>query len=295
MQRKNQSFAPRLRALDKQTIVPFHGGYLKTFERACCARSRTPEAVLETLGLKPAPFLQSLKSACGPNALQLKLVCDYFDITVESFLTGFIDVNWIANPRLPEKYYFSAGSKFRTSLPILDYVRKHQGPAFLNSILRTLKIPQSLLDQPDEKVSISLLSDLLKFLSLRGFTQDDFVRIGWHSVAISENAEIGKLYHGLSERQVFEKLFDEVIFKYEENFDYQIVRSAPNEIQVRVEARIARIEDFQSNCIDNLFVSHYRVGACAAQIKHAGFPIPATQLISSLHAGDDQEEFRAVW
>ncbi len=276
-------------------IIPFHSAYLKTFERACEAKQISPQELLAYLGMKRDGFINSLKRVSGPNLIELKQVCDYFDITIESFLTGFIDQNWISNPTLPEKYRFSAGSKFRTSMGILDYARRKQGDAFLQSILRTLKIPASFLENPNERVSILLLSDILKFLASRGFTYDDFVRMGWHSVSINANVAIGEKLKGLSPSAVFEKLFTEVILEYEENFDYQIVGSNSNSIQVRASPNRARVEDFKTDLIDNLFVSYYRHGACAAHLKPAGHDIAHSEFVSSIHLGHGEEEFRLSW
>jgi hypothetical protein len=178
---------------------------------------------------------------------------------------------------------------------VLDFARKKKGDVLLASILWNLKIPSEFLSRPDEKVSITLLSDILKFLFERGFTFHDFVQMGWHSVSINENQEIGKNFHGLSERQVFEKLFDEVILKYEENFDYRIVQAGSDFVKVQPRPKEVRIEDFKSEQIDNLFVSFYRHGACAAHLKHAGHEIARSEFLSSTHLGASAEEFILSW
>lgn len=269
--------------------------YLNTFYRACSSRAVDPKDVLTSLSINPDHFIRTLESNEGPSVPELRAICGYFEITPEAFITGFIDQAWISSRNLPSRYKFSAGSKFRTSLAVLDYVKQRGGDEFLQHILRTLKIPSELLSCPDEKVSINLLSDILNLLSQRGFQKNDFLKMGWHSAAIQENAIIGKDFIGLSQKEVFEKLFNETILRYEENFNYEIVRSSNESIQVRTSAKDCRIEDFCDSKIDNIHVAFYRQGACGAHLKFAGYPIAKSELISSKHLGGSSDEFRLSW
>ena len=79
----------------------------KTFERACDARQVDPTDVVRSLEIKPKQLFRELRHTRGPSLTHIERICDYFEITVDSFLTGFIDTDWISHPKLPEKYHFS--------------------------------------------------------------------------------------------------------------------------------------------------------------------------------------------
>ncbi|MBL6991187.1 MAG: hypothetical protein ISR65_15490 [Bacteriovoracaceae bacterium] len=224
-------------------------------------------------------------------------ICDYFEITIEDFLTGNLDYEWIKNPILPAIYQQSLGSTVRTSLPALRYAQLLGGPAYKSFILKKLKVPKDFIANPDTKVSIKLLSDILAtMVARRSFSYHDFIKMGHNIFTIKENRSFAKYFaNATSEMDLFEKLFNEYIVKYETNFNYTIAKKRACSIVVEVTTRDERAEEFQSHIIDNFYVSLYRHSTCAAHLYYIR-PTPAqTKVLTTVHQGDATESFEIFW
>lgn len=219
-------------------------------------------------------------------------IAHHFQLTVEEFLYGEVNRQWIVQPQLGQRFLFSAGSKVRNILSVLQYVRQNYGENLYQYVLSKLKVPRGLLLQTDQVVSINLLSDVLELLANRGIPPYEFKQMGFASVEMSHNSILKKEFVGLkSAEQALQKLFDEVIYHYEKNFEYKMVSKKENSIVVEVIARPERMEDFKSKCIDNSWVQLYRQGAIAGHLKWVGCQSVHTQTVSSFHMGDVQEKF----
>ncbi len=226
----------------------------------------------------------------------LDKIADFFELTIDELVFQEIDEEWIKNPQIQPKYFKSRGSKFRTSLPAFKYVREVYGEKFFQFVRKKLQIPSSQMKNYEQEVSLELLNDLLSILSQTGVRQNEFWNMGQMITKISENSEIKSGFENCANPfKVFELLFDEVILRYEKNFNYKIRRKFKDGIEVEVNAKDERKEEFHSHVIDNHYVSQFRHSACAAHLNYINVNDFKTWFKNSVHQGDQKEVFEIRW
>lgn len=244
---------------------------------------------------KEASFSDSELDDLKKNSVQpltIMKLSKYFNITASDFINDQIDYNWLREPTLPEKYTLSRGSRVRTSLPPLNYVRNVIGEKSFNHILNKLKIPRQILQSPDTEVSISLLVDILTEAYELGMSDSAFYMMGYEIIKLSENESLVKGYQGLNKpNQVLEKLFEETMQKFETNFNYKIESLTATSINVEVTAKEIRQEELKSYIIDSPFVSAYRQGGCVGFIQEFCPGFTRAKTLSSVHQGDLTDRF----
>lgn len=244
---------------------------------------------------KEASFTDSELDDLKKNSIQpftIMKLSKYFNITASDFIHDRIDFDWLKAPSLPEKYTLSRGSRIRTSLPPLNYIRNVIGEKSFNHILNKLKIPRQILQSPDSEVSIALLVDILTEAHELGMSDSAFYMMGYEIIKLNENKSLVEGYQELATpSQVLEKLFEETMQKFETNFNYKIESLTASTINVEVTAKEIRQEELKTHIIDTPFVSAYRQGGCVGFIQEfcAGFTRART--LSSVHQGDATDRF----
>lgn len=244
--------------------------------------------------LDESEYLGSLKSNHSADYKDLVVLSEKFDVSLDDLIHGKIDYDWIRNPKLPDKYTMSRGSKVRTSLVPLDFVKRFYGDDFYNFVRRSLKIPKESLECPDYEISVELLTDILDLLKSSGIDEKDFHAIGHHLTEIEENKEISQEFSGITKpKDVFEKLFNEVIKRYEKNFDYKIVSSARRNLRVEVTQKEELSDTIKKNLVNHPSMRQYRASACAAHLKFSGLGDAVGSIVPSLNP--NTERFYLSW
>lgn len=244
---------------------------------------------------KEASFSDSELDDLKKNSVQpltIMKLSKYFNITASDFINDRIDYNWLREPTLPEKYTLSRGSRVRTSLPPLNYIRNVIGEKSFSHILNKLKIPRQILQSPDTEVSISLLVDILTEAHELGMSDSAFYLMGYEIIKLNENKSLVEGYQGLNKPiQILEKLFEETMQKFETNFNYKIESLTATTINVEVTAKEIRQEELKSSIIDTPFVNAYRQGGCVGFIQEFCPGFTRAKTLSSVHQGDLTDRF----
>lgn len=244
---------------------------------------------------KEASFQDSELDDLKNNTVQpltIMKLSKYFNITATDFINDSIDYGWLRKPTLPEKYVQSRGSRFRTSLPPLNYIRNVIGEKSFNHILNKLKIPREILLKPDTEVSITLLVDILTEAHELGLSESVFYMMGYEIIKLNENKALLEGFEDLARPgQVLEKLFEETMRKFETNFNYKIESLTASTINVEVTAKEIRQEELKTHIIDSPLVSAYRQGGCAGFVQEFCPGFTRAKTLSSVHQGDATDRF----
>lgn len=249
----------------------------------------------------PDTFSKEVDLARQMPAKTLRKIADRFDITLEALISGAVDPLWIRQTYekrqvLPNRYRFAAGSKFRTSLPIFSYLSTNWGQPFLRSLMRELRVPYGMLEVPDQNVSIRLLNDVLELLMRRGFDRSDFREMGYQVSRIPANSKMKNAYRtSRNSLEVFDRLCNEVIRRYERNFNYVLVQSSSQGVKMRVTATSEMQEVFKGNRIDSPNVCLYREGALAAQPEFIQEGRSYSCKVACVHQGDSACLYEFEW
>jgi hypothetical protein len=198
--------------------------------------------------------------------------------------------------KLPEKYKASEGSKFRTSLPILNYIKHQYGENVMHQLRRELKIPKQMFKNADTITNIKLLEDILETLFARGLDQNEITKLAPFVSDLKENTKVKQLCHELNgPNEMFEYLCQELTPFYDLNFNYEIQEIGEKTIKITTNALENRIEEFKTNIIDSPLVMLYRSIVATSHLRHLDIFNYSTKVLKTVHQGDEKEVFEITW
>lgn len=267
---------------------------LKLFEFICTVSENDPTEVCKKIKLKSRQVIDLESNLICPNVSEK--ICDFFEITPEEFISFDVNLDWIKEKKLPGKYFNSLGSTIRTSLPPLTYIRDKFGEKCFQYFLRKLRISQDILKNPSLEISKELLADIMNLASDLGLASSDFFMMGQQITKIYENKELMQGFKEIARPdKILEKLFSEIMIKYESNFDYRIIGLTSSSIKVEVEAKELRRSELHKEIIDNSFVNLYRQGGCVAHVQDFCKGIAWVKNLASVHHGASVDQFEIVY
>jgi hypothetical protein len=251
---------------------------------------------LENLEVSRLYFEKQIADPMGPGLGFLRKVADTFEITIEDIIRGNVDPEWIRKPELASNFVAVEGSRFRTSLPVLQWLANEYGQTLSKNLLRNLKVPQSLMRQPDQPVKLRLLCSLLRAAAARGVPEQALFEMGVDAFKIPENESVRqKLSSMRNPEEVYEWFFGEAIVQFETNYDYRIHRLRPDSVILELEPKEGRIQENGASVTSDRLLSVYRWGVAAGLIRWIGRSVANVAPVR--FAGDDSsfERFELTW
>jgi hypothetical protein len=252
------------------------------------------------LGMSPTEFHENLARPEGPELKVLDLLTDRLNLPLDSLFHGVMDIKsakrWIKGDfRLPERYCTPAGSRVRTALPILEYLRSFWGERAYRSVFRELGVHENALSNPDALVSIRLVDDVCSLLAARGFGASDFVNMGQHVTAISANDPLRVIFSNARNIPEVYELAEEYASKYDVNFNYRVVRAKPGLLQFACSPKPEMADAFKTNIFQSRSLQLYRVGAIMGQPKYIGQKPPRIDEIQNIFDGAVEDIYSIAW
>lgn len=179
---------------------------------------------------------------------------------------------------------------------MIRWIEKHYGRAPTVSLMRSLRIPQQAMRDPDQPVRLRLLGTLLRAARARGLADSSIFEMGLGAVDISENTGIYALLAGQrTPERVYECFFTEVIGRFESNYDYRIEKSDSGSITLRVRPREQRILENGFDIAADRSISIYRWGVTAGLLKTLGRPAAAATPLRYVDEQSREELVRFEW
>jgi hypothetical protein len=253
------------------------------------------------VGLSPDVLWKELRLDRSARVEVVSLVAEELDVTLDALIFKRVDLAKLllryqgATP-LPERYKVGASGTIRTSLPALNYVRKHKGERLYRYLLRKLDLTEKLLRDPDVHVSIRLLNDIFALLHERGFEESDFFRMGCELVKVPENNRIAKEFACMkSYAKVFEFTFENSARLYEKNFEYRIVKAKPSSMVIEVRPWAELVDALKTPVVDTRFTAVYRQGISAFHPLFSGMRPASIHEHGCVHLGDDAMRYELRW
>jgi hypothetical protein len=181
-------------------------------------------------------------------------------------------------------------------MAVLHWIEKTYGKKAASSLMRTLRIPCSMLNNPDEPVRLRLLARLLHAARARGIGDSSIFEMGLGALTISENTPISRaLAHIKKPEEAYECFFTELIPKFESNYDYKIEKSNSDSIILRIQPREQRIEENGLAVVSDSSVSLYRWGVAAGTLKAIGYPSATATPIQRIDSDRPYEIIKLEW
>lgn len=254
------------------------------------------ETLAERLEFSKKAITEECKAHQGPSLGTLKKVSDYFEISVDDLIDNRIDEEWVKKPTLARKFQAEAGSRFRTSSAVIHWLENQYGRAPTSSLMRSLRIPEKTMFDPDRPVRLGLLGTLLKAARARGLSDSSIFEMGLGAVDISENEWIHELLSKTeTPRNLYENLFSGPIQRFESNYEYRIEKCESGSITLRIRPFEERIRENGFDIMADRSVAIYRWGVAAGLLKAIGRGSATVTPIHFLGPDSKDEMVRLNW
>jgi hypothetical protein len=251
---------------------------------------------LDNLEVSRPDFEKQIGNPRGPGLGLLRKVADSFEITVDDIVCGKLDAEWIRNPQLANDFVAGDGSRFRTSLPVLQWLGKEYGQSLSKNLLRSLKVPEHFMRQPNQPVKLRLLCSLLRAAAARGVPEQAFFEMGVDAFEIPENELVRrKLAAMRNPQEIYEWFFGEAIVQFETNYDYRIRKSRPDSVILELKPKEGRIQENGANVTSDRLLSIYRWGIAAGLIRWIGRSVASVSPIHFAGSDSSSEMFELTW
>jgi hypothetical protein len=223
------------------------------------------------------------------SLLELSKFSEVLNVSLEAILTHKVDYGFLkkflddqAQDVLPEQYSFSALSKRRTIVNILDYIRKDRGTREVLFLLRYFQLTPKHFKDPEKTINNNFIVDLLKLCREQNYTNEEIIKMGKESYnSNSRNALGGILCDSNDMIELFEKIFIKHINLFDLNFDYQLLKLNNNECNLRVKAKADVCEQLNKKIIGSNNLDFYKQGVISTFSNYIGLPDAKVQLVRS--------------
>lgn len=270
--------------------------WLGRFERLANLREETLDQLLDQLELDRQHIRSSCESANGPDWMILRRIADYFEITLDDLIDNRIDEEWVRAPKLHENFLAEAGSRLRTSLPVIRWIEKHYGAFATTSLLRSLRIPRDTFQNPNQPVKLRLLCSLLRAVKARGVDDASLFDMGTTAITLEENRPFRELLaESRTPVELYDRFIGELLPRFESNYDYRLVQRSSHSVTVEIIARPECIaENGQSTTFDHS-LSTYRWGVAAGLVQALGRPAARMTPVGRGTSSNPTEWIRLEW
>lgn len=189
----------------------------------------------EYMHLTPKDCKRVMDGHTPLSAMSLYHLSERLSLDPQVFETGKIDYVALIQAFSGNRSYINpihqiaASSRKFTAVNTLNFVEKFRGSRIRVAANRHFQIHEDFWsdwqDSNSERINIRMLSELWAFLRMRGFKEEDFRAIGFHSFFTYKNTHIGKALSSFHHpRSSYECLFGSLIENFEENHIYKIIR-----------------------------------------------------------------------
>lgn len=192
---------------------------------------------------------------------------------------------------IPKRYSTSAYSSRMTSHSILLNLT----PETRNDAINFLQIEDSFFYSQDNitnKISTIINSDLLKYLvECHLFQIQDIYKLGQMSGFYNLNRPFGQSFKGLSLRESFEKVINEIVNHFETSFKYELVSLTYNKAIIRKHFSEKMKEQLNQKSYSNKYLCKYIEGSFSAIAFYTTGRFVKTSQEKCAFSGDSYSEF----
>lgn len=173
------------------------------------------------------------------------------NITHSRVIADNVDINCIVKAFQNEEYSHYDYQKIKTSKKLASYfilnqVKQNRPNTFLDELYSELQISKHFINSSNlaETTSIKLSCDILQFLDGQS---DNFhgELLGRMAVVSAPNPELTNQLFGLSLKQAYELLFEELISKFEESHNYRIIKLSEDTLVTRKTQKLEVVEAYR--------------------------------------------------
>ncbi|MBT3980224.1 MAG: hypothetical protein HOE90_02660 [Bacteriovoracaceae bacterium] len=188
---------------------------------------------------------------------------------------------------LPKYFAKGAFGKKRTVINILDYIEENYGLVYKTSLLREFQLKEHHFSDPEAAINNNFITDLLGSLYERGHDLNEVSKMGEQSYYSNKHGALGKILSQFSTPQeVFACIVEEIIDRFDRNFDYEIHKMNGELCEIRVRSNSDVADILEKKNLGNLPLSVSKVGVMSTFPMYAGFPKASVNLSKSIHLGD---------
>ncbi len=222
-----------------------------------------------------------------------KLNFYYTDLLYDNFSLQSV-VNTINNGQnLDEKYSHATYSTLRPFKNVLTYLEKEKGEQAKINLLRKFQISDKILNQPDQKTNIHLLTDAVRYLrATYQLSELDLISIGRMTPNANKDFEIG-LSTKKNAPEVVEFFLDEYAHLFDKNYTYSIEQLSNNQsiIQALPNKNVVEELGLKFSEFGSEDVCLTRMGVLSSIMWPKFKKYADVQKISSIYSGDKSHRY----
>lgn len=192
---------------------------------------------------------------------------------------------------IPKRYSRGAFSSRRTSHNILLNTSNN----IVQDAKDFLQIDQDEIYSDDvisKKISTLMNSDLLEYLAeCHLYTDDDIYQLGQKSGHYNLKLPFGNSFKGLTPKQSFSRVIEEIIRHFETSFEYRLISLTDSKAVIRKHLTEKMKEECKSNLYSNRYLSKYIQGSFSAITLYTTGKFAHTTQEKCVFNGDGYSEF----